>query len=68
MPTLLMKASPGPVVRKNPPARRYIVGSVRKMRVSVLRRNVFLAAVSGASRGLLLWSEEGELAVGVMVP
>ncbi len=49
MPTLLMKASPGPVVRKNPPARSHMVGSVRKMRVSAFRRKVFLAAESAGS-------------------
>ena len=42
VPRLLMKASPGPVVRKKPRARSHIVGSVRKMRVSALRRSIFL--------------------------
>lgn len=30
VPRLLMKASPGPVTRKNPPARNHMVGSARK--------------------------------------
>ena len=42
VPRLLMKASPGPVVRKKPAARSHIVGSVRKMRVSAFRTRVFL--------------------------
>lgn len=46
VPRLLMKASPGPVVRKKPAARSHIVGSVRKMRVSVFKTMVFLMAVS----------------------
>ena len=46
VPTLLTKASPGPVVRKKPAARSHIVGSERKRRVSVLRRKVFFAAVA----------------------
>lgn len=51
VPRLLMKASPGPVVRKKPAVRSHIVGSVRKMRVSVFKSMVFLRAVS-ESRGL----------------
>lgn len=41
-----MKASPGPVVRKKPAVSSHIEGSVRKMRVSVFKRMVFLYAVS----------------------
>lgn len=67
VPRLLMKASPGPVVRKNPDARSHIVGSVRKRRVSVLRRRVFLKASSvlGGSCDLLPWREGVD---GVRVP
>ena len=46
VPRLLMKASPGPVVRKKPAAMSHIAGSVRKMRVSVFRSMVFLRAGS----------------------
>ena len=46
VPRLLMKASPGPVVRKKPAARSHSVGSVRKMRVSVFRSMFFLRTLS----------------------
>lgn len=46
VPTLLMKASPGPVVRKKPAAMSHMAGSVRKRRVSVLSSMVFLRAMS----------------------
>ena len=46
VPRLFMKASPGPVVRKNPAAKNHILGSVRKRRVSVFRISVFLIAES----------------------
>ena len=70
VPRLLMKASPGPVVRKNPEARSHIVGSVRKRRVSVLRTRVFFRAEEevGRSEGLLPWNEDVERAGGEMVP
>lgn len=42
VPRLLMKASPGPVTRKKPAANNHIVESVKKIRVSVLRSQIFL--------------------------
>ena len=70
VPRLLMKASPGPVVRKKPLARNHIVGSVRKMRVSTLSRRVFLnlESESGKSWGLLSRIELVERAGGDKVP
>ena len=69
VPRLLMNASPGPVVRKKPAARSHIVGSVRKMRVSTLRRDFLRARSEGRrSWGLLLWREVVERVGGESVP
>lgn len=63
VPRLLMNASPGPVTRKNPPARNHMVGSARKWRVSMFRSHAFLrissssrARLASASRRWCSWS------------
>ena len=48
VPKLLMKASPGPVARKNPAIRNHMVGSVRKRRVSAFNSQVFLRSSSSS--------------------
>lgn len=68
MPTLLIKALLGPVVRKKPPARSYIIRFIRNIRVLALRRKVFLAIESGGLLVLLLRREDVEYTEGVRVP
>ena len=48
VPKLLIKASQGPVARKNPAMRNHMVGSVRKRRVSAFNSHVFLRSSSSS--------------------